>query len=330
MKGSKVRAAARSFGAASLLAASLALAAPASAASTFSDLFVFGDSLVDAGNIRAITGGAVPDPALGYFDGRFTNGLDYTDFISQRLFGTVTTASLAGGNNFAFGGARVVNHGDTIPDLEAQLGAYLARSGGLADADALYILNFGGNDVFGLTENNIGGADPAAYAAQVVALYAGAVDTLDMLGARNIFITGIPNFGNPIATALETDLQLALDALSLSDDTTLYRYSYLSFFGRIAADPASVGIAGPLDLVTPCLQARMPMPGIDCTGFFSFDGIHPTAQVQRAQFVDIARQFGFVSIPEPQTWAMLILGFGLTGSAIRRRQRAGAAAALPG
>lgn len=307
-------------------AACLAIATPATAAS-FSDLYVFGDSLVDAGNVRALTFGTVPNPALGYFDGRFTNGLDYTDLISQRLFGDVTQASLTGGNNFAFGGARVVANGDPLPDLNVQLAAYQLRAGGVADPDALYVLNFGGNDIFALLNNDIGGATPSTYIANIISTYSGAVQTLNDIGARNIFITGIPNATVPLALDVDAQLQDALDGLTLDPGTTLYRYDYISFFTRVVANPKEFGLSGPLNTATTCLQARVPMPGIDCTGYFSFDGIHPTADIQRAQFIDIARTFGFVSVPEPASWAMMIVGFGLIGGALRRSRRA---ALMPG
>ena len=98
---------------AALGAAGLALAAPAQAdrdTPRYTSLTVFGDSLVDAGNIRALGLGA--NPAQGYFMGRFTNGYDYTDLLSIALFGTPTMPSLgplAGGTNFAYGGARASN-----------------------------------------------------------------------------------------------------------------------------------------------------------------------------------------------------------------------------
>ena len=66
-----------------LAAAAAAIAVPAQAQQAtpnYSSLTVFGDSLVDAGNIRKLGFGA--DPAQGYFDGRFTNGYDYTDLLS--------------------------------------------------------------------------------------------------------------------------------------------------------------------------------------------------------------------------------------------------------
>ena len=56
---------------------------------------------------------------------------------------------------------------------------------------------------------------------------------------------------------------------------------------------------------------------IDCTGFFSFDGTHPTAAIHR---VIAGRVEQILAVPEPATWAMLITGFGLVGVALRRRE----------
>jgi outer membrane lipase/esterase len=304
------------------IAAALALPSLASAAS-FSTYYVFGDSLVDAGNVRIATGGTTPNAALGYFQGRFTNGYDYTDLLSIATFGTPTVASLAGGNNFAWGGARVVANSDTIPDLALQLGAYAARAAGVADPNALYVLNFGGNDVFALNSGNIGVLTPAEYANAVVTQYAGSVRYLNTLGARNILITGIPNT-DATGIGLETQLQSALTALTptLAQGTTLYRYSYQSFFGRIITDPASLGLP-PLRTDTTCLRARTPGPNIDCTGFFYFDDVHPTAAVQAAVARDMNRQFSLVPVPEASTWAMMIVGFGFVGASLRRKRMAG-------
>ena len=57
-----------------------------------------------------------------------------------------------------------------------------------------------------------------------------------------------------------------------------------------------------------------------CVGICSFDGTHPTAPIQAALFRDINRQFDLTSgVPEPATWAAMVLGFGLVGGALRRR-----------
>ena len=305
---------------AALLAAMPASAYAVTSTGTYSNMFVFGDSLVDAGNIRILTGGATPNPALGYFQGRFTNGFDYTDQLSFGYFGSATRPSLAGGNNFSFGGARIVtNASDAIPDIAGQLASYTARVPGAADPNALFVLNFGGNDVFGLLSNNIlPFTDQASYIAAAVSQYAGAVQSLNNMGARNILITGIPNATEPLAYTIDAQLQTALNGLSLNASTSLFRFSYLNFFNQLQADPGSLGLP-PLRTDITCIQAGAQATG--CQGIFSFDGTHPTAAVQDALFRVISRQVAPNAIPEPATWALMIGGFGLAGAALRRRTR---------
>jgi len=86
---------------------SLGLGSPASA---YSELLVFGDSLVDSGNARigAIAMG-LPDPAppeLGYFQGRFSNGYNFADYLSLGYWGAPATAYLQAASISASAGRR--------------------------------------------------------------------------------------------------------------------------------------------------------------------------------------------------------------------------------
>lgn len=290
-----------------------------SANQSVTSITVFGDSLVDAGNINAVNP-AYANAAAGYFDGRFTNGYDYTDLLSLSLFGTPTTASLEGGTNFAFGGARATDT-SFVPDLGEQLGLYQGylAAGGEVDPTGLYILNFGANDIF----NALNPGAPAGYESDSAYLlaaansYAAGVQALANLGVTNFLITGFPN---PVPQSLEAEGYLfdALAALPLGEGVTVNFYSYLDFFGRLAADPTQFGLPGTLDFATTC-QAAMAFP--DCSGYFSFDGTHPTAAIHQAVFGDIQNQFGFASasgaVPEPGTWALMLLGFAFAGAALR-------------
>lgn len=285
----------------------------------YTSLTVFGDSLVDAGNIFTSTGGAIPNPALGYFQGRFTNGYDYTDLLSIELFGTPTVASLQGGDNYAFGGARASTT-SSVPDLNEQLALYGADllGGKSVDANGLYILNFGGNDIF-----NAPPPGPAedAFLMNSAMVYAQGVQTLNDLGARNLLITGFPVLTDPASVRAEGYLTSALAWLSLDSSTTLFRFSYLDFFGRVLTDPGSLGLPPQNTLVT-CRQAGAAAIANGCVGYFSFDGTHPTAPIHRALYEDLNRQFDLAgAIPEPQVWAMLIFGFVVTGGAMRRKRR---------
>lgn len=302
------------------------LAAPAFAqdASTanqnVTSITVFGDSLVDAGNVNFLNP-AFANSADGYFEGRFTNGYDYTDLLSLALFDMPTTASLEGGTNFAFGGARATTTSG-VPDLTEQLGlfqGYLA-AGGQVDPTGLYVLNFGGNDIFAALGNGApaGFDSDSAFLMAAANTYAQGVLSLANLGATNFLITGFPN---PVPQSAEANAYLfnALGALPLPDDVNVNYFDYLDFFARLSADPTGFGLPADLDFTTTCREAQA---APDCTGYFSFDGTHPTAAVQAAAFRDIQGQFGFAAasgvVPEPGTWVLMILGFGAAGAALRR------------
>jgi phospholipase/lecithinase/hemolysin len=311
------------------VAAAAAAPMPAAAQTTtpppaFTSLTVFGDSLVDAGNVFALTGGAIPAANQGYFQGRFTNGYDYTDLLSLSLYGTPTVASANGGTNFAFGGARATTT-STVPDLQEQI-ALFAASGQAVTPTGLYVLNFGGNDVFAALQPGVptGYASDSAFLQQAATLYAGGVQYLLDRGARNFLITGFPVAGAGLGSSLlaESFLTTQLAGLNVPAGTTIDRFSYLDFFQRLTADPTAFGLPGNLNTTTTC-QAAQATP--DCTGYFYFDSVHPTAAVQLAAFNDINRQFSLssitASVPEPATWLMLIIGFGASGTAMRRARR---------
>lgn len=303
------------------VSAVLAIAAPSVAAERPSQLIVFGDSLVDAGNLAALVGSDQFSPrSEGYYKNRFTNGPDFTDLLNANFFGRYQGAAYAGqGTNYAVGGARVVDTGDFVPDLAAQLGFYLGTR--TVDSNALYVLNFGGNDVFGLQSGNIGSFTPETYAAALVGTVTGAVQQLSSLGASRILVMGIPNT-TPVGFGLEGQLQAGLDAIEPGlGNTTLLRYSYLSFFTRVAADPAAYGIP-PFTEAGECFDVREPVGGkVDCSGFTTVDGTHPTAQIQAALYRDVLSEIGLAAVPEPASWAMMITGFGMAGVAMRRRVR---------
>ncbi len=305
-----------------LSALAAATATPAQALRStdqYTSMTVFGDSLVDAGNIRALGLGA--NPAQGYYMGRFTNGYDYTDLLSLSLFGTPTMPSLgafAGGTNFAYGGARA---GTTslVPDLTEQLALYTAylAEGHTVDANGLYVLNFGGNDIFNAP------TDPAerdAFIRNSAKVYVDGVQFLIDLGVRNVMITGFPVLTDPLSFTAEAYLTTELARLNLDQDDTLFRFSYLDFFSRVLSDPGSLGLP-PQRTDTTCRAEGPAAIAGGCVGIFSFDGTHPTAAIHEALYRDMNRQFALISVPEPATWGMMLVGFGLLGGVVRSQRR---------
>jgi phospholipase/lecithinase/hemolysin len=304
----------------------------AAQAAAFTNLYVFGDSLVDAGNTQLAVlgaGGGNPNPSSsGYFQGRFTNGPDYTDLLSQNLFGSFTRASLAGGNNYSFGGALARNNGDGLPDLAAQVGMYFARSGGTADANALYVINVGGNDLFAAASN------PAlipGFQSATINVITSQILALNAAGARNILVTGLPNVGgSPVITSqgvaaaaaaralsvnFNNAFQQSLNGLTLQAGTTLFRFDYISFFDSVTANLSANGLPANLDTFTPCTTAQPNNPAPDCTRYAFFDSVHPEARLQRLAYNQISALLG---VPEPMTVSLFAAG--LIGLGLARRK----------
>lgn len=302
--------------------AAIALLFAGPALSDPSNVVVFGDSLVDSGNVFRLTFGTNPSAAQGYFQGRFQDGYNFADLLNLRLAGVPTTASLAGGNNWAFGGARGTGVGGSpVPGLPAQIGSFSTFGPRGFTPSSLAVLNFGGNDVFGLESNNIGGLTPAAFSELFISNMEDAVLALDAAGAGQILVMSVPN-ATATGLALDAQLQSMLDAIEPTLDARLFRFSYGDFFNRLLSDPAAYGFPDGIDTASTCRATRPVVNGsIDCSGLFSFDGVHFTAQVHRGIYRELVQVLG---VPEPATWGMMIAGFGLVGAAARRRRTAGA------
>ncbi|MBU6476861.1 MAG: autotransporter domain-containing protein [Xanthomonadaceae bacterium] len=143
--------------------AAFAQSAPPVQASSHAGLFdhmvVFGDSLSDDGNLWLASSAQIPpcafpncQPPPQYVQ-RFTTNPGQTGVENVAdYFGMPMTPALAGGTDFAFGGAGVINNSPGtpagVPTLPTQLGMYLQATGGKADANALYAVWGGANDIF--------------------------------------------------------------------------------------------------------------------------------------------------------------------------------------
>ncbi|MEM1170478.1 MAG: SGNH/GDSL hydrolase family protein [Cyanobacteria bacterium P01_H01_bin.35] len=169
----------------------------------FSQMFVFGDSLLDTGNAFSLTGGLAPDSR--YFDGRFSNGPIWIDFLASSLdldptaFSTGTV--FPDGANYAIGGARSDNSNSINPllrGLEQQLENFidpLLAADQSANSDALYTLWVGANDYLSGTSPN-----PDTTVNNIT----DGIEALYNLGARNFLIPNLPSLGStPLATFID-------------------------------------------------------------------------------------------------------------------------------
>src|ERR1700753_3111955 len=76
---------------------------PVAPAGGYSNIYAFGDSLSDAGNISLATLGTVPVGSI-YSEGRFSNGNVWVQDLAQMLHAPAVKPSLAGGTDYAYGG----------------------------------------------------------------------------------------------------------------------------------------------------------------------------------------------------------------------------------
>ncbi|GAB4295101.1 MAG: hypothetical protein Fur0025_32050 [Oscillatoriaceae cyanobacterium] len=153
----------------------------------FSDLYVFGDSLSDDGNLFAVTNGLIP-PSPPYVNGRFSNGLVWVEQLAPKLGLAVNPNS-----NVAFGGALSGNTNNfntrfpnlpPLPGLQQPVDAFVAANPN-ADRQGLYVVWAGAND-YGERVTDVAG---------VVNNITTAITKLAAVGARNFLVPNLPDLG---------------------------------------------------------------------------------------------------------------------------------------
>lgn len=343
-----------------LLAGALATGALAlsmaggAAAAPFSQFVVFGDSLSDAGNAAAITGGLVPPSPLPYA-GPVSNGPTAAQYLAAQYGITVQlgwpTASTAS-NNYAVLGAMndTRNYNVEIgnpPGLGAffpalatsgisqQIARYQAVNPVVADAAHTLFLVWGGaNDVF-LALETPGATSQTITQALGVSLLALQGDLLALagMGARHLLVPSLPDLGlTPEALAAGPGVAGVLTGVSQAYNQGLdqlvdgleqvltplgvefYEFDTPAFFAQILADPAGYGFS---NTTGSCFNRQAPdLTNVlaGCPGYLYFDNVHPTT----AGHALLASAFA-ATVPEPDALA-LVLGALALGALARRRR----------
>ena len=285
----------------------LALPAQARAATAYSAMYIFGDSLSETGNYAAVGAGELVYPAP-YAPGRFSNGPVWVDYLAGALGLPAPTAAAAGGTNYAWGGAMTAGQAGPVPpfDLGVQTLGFLAANNGVADPAALYVVWAGGNDALAgevtQTADNIGG---------VIASLAGA-------GARSFLVPNLPLMGEAFAT-VNVDLVPVLDSLESSLALSLVQLDVAGLFMAIALDTMAGGTAfGFTDLATPCFDGTTVCA--DPASHVLWDTLHPTTRAHQ-----LIAQMAFAELTAvPLPAGVWLLGSALAGLAMSRRRAASA------
>lgn len=327
-------------------------------AAPFQKLYVFGDSLSDTGNVfnasKQFLGSG--EPSSPYYQGRFSNGPVWIDYLAQKLNLTPTPIAAlanpqnsqrsgsdrAGSVNFAFGGATTGTSSEisaAIPGLQTQVLEFkqlLANQ--TADVDALYVIWMGANDY--LSGINRTGTPQEPDPAGPVQNIARAIESLYQSGARHFLIANLPELGEtPLAKQEGATTVQTLNRISdrhnqlLSDrlnelqqalpDLDLIRLDIGKLYQQATSDRRFS------DLTTPCYNRAT---GAVCTQpdrHLFWDNLHPTTAAHQ-QISDYAltlldRQTATQPAPFPLGGISAIgtLGVLAGAGAIWRRQRGG-------
>lgn len=295
-------------------------------ATPFTNLFNFGDSFSDTGNVSLVTGGFPPPPyAPGRFTSNFTDGSNGTLWIdvAASQLGFSSANSLSGGNNYAFGGARTGPIGSDFPfSLLDQTQMFLMNVGGIADSGALYSVWGGGNDI---RDNDIGDS---------VANISSVITSLHSAGAMNFFVPNQVDVGltpesmaglapggsaaeiTAASLAFNAQLQSELQLLEANLGVNIIKFDLFSLFQDVVLNPADFGFN---NITDSCFTGFSLCADPD--SYLFFDGIHPTAAAHsiignRA----VAAIMDATMVPAPATLALFLAGLALLGG--RRNKKA--------
>ncbi len=308
-----------------LLLASCLLFAPWALADDFPQIFIFGDSLSDTGNLASLTG-PLPPP---YYQNRISNGPVAVDTLAG-LYGLEASASLhligpAVGPNYAVAGARA--GGDEAIDLATQITLFLANHGLQAPADALYVVMIGGNDV--RDARDVGDRVQARIIVRRAVRRIGmALATLSAAGARRFLVVNVPDIGAIPETRLLAAAQgdpglpqrttrltrmfnhrLHKTVTLLSFNPAL-RITEFDLFGLLTALVANAEQYGFTNVTDPCFSSETFTfyPGCENGAKFPeyvfFDEIHPTTRVHG--FIGMAMGEALAEEPSGRELARLL------------------------
>jgi len=252
----------------------------------FSQLYIFGDSLSDVGNLATATGGLSPAPP--FVDGRFSNGPVYVEVIAQELGLGAVAPVRRGGTNYAWGGAYSGEDRSelsgllTIPSVRSQVADYLGSVGGTADPEALYIFYPGSSDVDSFLDAGLDANSGAAAVSGAVAAAAEALQSLVAAGAVKILVPSVPDMnstpqhaGKPGATELSiqynTELRVVINGINTLD---IVLFDNFAFTNQARADYAVPDAA--------CFDESTGSVCGDPENYLFFDDLHPTGPAHRS------------------------------------------------
>lgn len=274
---------------------------PAPAGAKYPAIYAFGDSLTDTGNVSLATAGMVP-VSPPYADRSFSNGPVWVQDLAQDLGLPPLKPSLAGGTDFAYGGAKTgqtPNHGLNPTDLTSQYTQFLQQSPS-PQPGALYAVWIGANDVLDIAnDGSLTSQQQQVDVKDAVNNEVAVIGGLAAHGAQNLLVLNVPDLGSTpyeqergattaqtassLSSLYNSELAAALQPLEASGAVKVDLVDSFSVLDQAKADPAAHGFT---DVSNPAWTGGLTDPGsgtLHASGsaqnqFLFFDSLHPTAQ----------------------------------------------------
>jgi phospholipase/lecithinase/hemolysin len=276
-------------------------------AMTFKSIVVFGGSVSDSGNFFALTGISsrppyddldfllIPSGSYSKGGNHFSNGATWVEqYAKPRGLGKSVLPAFRGAGrqatNYAVGGARAREVGITI-NMDFQVEAFLSDHGNVAPSDALYVIDFGGNDV----RDALVSADPPGVITEALGSISDNLAILYAAGARKFLFLNVADIGTlpsvrilhslfpgtaAGATALTHAFNAGLDFIisSMPLDVEVALLDVFQLVEDLVAHPGDYGLT---EVANACVTPNVrPFSCKKPDQYLFWDGIHPTKAVQ--------------------------------------------------
>jgi phospholipase/lecithinase/hemolysin len=283
-------------------------------AGSFSSVVVYGDSLSDNGNLFAATG----QPGAPYYQGRRSDGLVAVEQLAAAL-GTplldfAWIGATTGIGNYADGGTPTTLGSFSLPGMQAEFAATQASLGPYL-ASGLFIVWGGPNDFLSPSPLDL---TPQAIVSRAIGDELGIVTSLELLGAHNILVPGMPDLGltpyfRSLGSAAAAQGSAITDAYNAALRSSLPSgvlfYDTATLLRSIVANPGAYGFTNVTD---PCFNGATVCA--NPSQYLFFDSFHPTTATDRLA----AEGFLETVTPEPATFVVVLGGLALC-TALRKR-----------
>lgn len=289
------------------------------AATTYTNVVVFGDSLSDSGNAyNAGLNTALVSP--NYATGKYTNGSStspstsingvWSEQFATKL-GVALTASTIGGSNYSYGGATTDTTSSGAPGMNNQVSSYLAAHSSLSSS-TVYSVWGGSNDILISIAYGQNGLSAEASA---VANIKSQIASLANAGATTVMWFNLPDLSlTPYADSLSAAAQTALHNASLQfsvdwaaaiadleathANLNIVAVDIYSLFNSVTTDSSAYGLANATDSA----QGK----SVNADEYLFWDSLHPTTAAD--SIIASLAYDDLLAVPEPGTVVLLVMG----------------------